>query len=111
MEFRSANNAYQNTALLGFRTFYKVHRDGKWGGGKISSVIEPFNAARTRFQRGESKEQTSYKADHPSRTMFIGANELQVHEVDHEHKIETNVTFFVMPEDDFGAFIKRMTWA
>lgn len=107
MEFYSANNAYQNTALLGFRTFYKFNRGGRWGGIEKSLVIEPFSGARTRFERGEPTG--SDKAGLPSRTMFIGANEMQVREVDHKHKIETNVTFFVMPEEDFGAFVKRTT--
>lgn len=108
MEFYSANNAYQNTATLGFRTFYKFHRGGRWGSNKKTLVIEPFGATRTRYDRDQSGD-TPDKSDLPIRTMFIGANEMQIREVDQLHMIETNVTYFVMPEEDFGAFVKRTT--
>jgi hypothetical protein len=109
MEFHSANNAYQNTALLGFRTFYKFYRGGGWGSNAKSFVKEPFSAATTRFQRGQSEDDKPEKSDNPSRTMFIGANEMQVREIDYKHKIETNVSYFVLPEEDFGSFVKRTT--
>ena len=109
MEFHSANNAYQNTALLGFRTFYKFNRGGGWGSKTKSFVIEPFSTTGTQFDKELSEESKPEKEDAPIRTMFIGANELQLREVDQKHNIETNVTFFVLPEEDFGAFVKRTT--
>ena len=109
MEYYSANNAYQNTALLGFRTFYKFNRGGGWGSNPKSFAIEPFSAIKTRFETGQSNEEKRKKDDRPIRTMFIGANEMQVREVDRKHKIETNVTYFVLPEEDIGAFVKRTT--
>lgn len=109
MEFHSANNAYQNTALIGFRTFYKFSRGGGWGSKTKSFVVEPFSTARTQFRKDHSEESESDKEDLPTRTMFIGANEMQIREVDRKHKIETNVTYYILPEEDFGAFVKRTT--
>ena len=43
--------------------------------------------------------------------MYIGSNEMQIREVDHVHSIETNVTYFTMPEENFGAFVRRTTIA
>lgn len=110
MEFHSANNAYQNTALLGFRTFYRGHRGNGWG-NTHPFIVEPFSAARTKFNTEKSKDSSSDKDDCPIRTMFIGANDMQIREVDRKHKIETNVSFFILPEEDFGAFVKRTTIA
>ncbi|KAL9187019.1 hypothetical protein ACHAXT_010739 [Thalassiosira profunda] len=107
MEYFSANNAYQNTPLLGFRTFYQIHRGGGWGKGDESFLVEPFDTGRTRFLQSSDGD----AANLPSRTMYIGSNEMQIREVDHVHKIETNVTYFVLPEEDFGAFIRRTTIA
>lgn len=105
MEFHSANNAYQNTALLGFRTFYKGRRDGK---GNREFLVEPFDSSRTRFsQLMDNEEQEERK--YPMRRMFIGANDMSIQEVDMLNKIETNVTYFNLPEEDFGAFVKRTT--
>ena len=105
MEFFSANNAYQNVALLGFRTFYQGNRNGAgWGKSDESFLVEPFDVARTRFSPF-----TSQLKRYPTRTMFIGPNEMQIQEVDHEHRIETNVTYFTLPEENFGAFARRTT--
>ena len=45
----------------------------------------------------------------PKRTMYTGANEMQIREVDMLHQMETNVTYFILPEEDFGAFVRRTT--
>ncbi|KAL7477801.1 hypothetical protein ACHAW6_003599, partial [Cyclotella cf. meneghiniana] len=108
MEFFSANNAYQNTPLLGFRTFYKGHRGSGWGGPN-SFIVEPFSSLRTNFRRESAGGQGSEKEIYPARTMYIGANDIQIREIDRKNKIETNVSFFVLPEEDFGAFVKRTT--
>jgi hypothetical protein len=108
MEFQSANKAYQNTALVGFRTFLKGKR------GTQAFLTEPFGALTTRFPNVMSEytltagtlAASSYL---PKRTLFIGRNEVQIREVDSVHEIETNVTYFVLPEEDFGAFVRRTT--
>lgn len=121
MEFQSANNAYQNTQLLGFRTFYQGRRTSGRGGGKSTAfVVEPFDSARTKFSQSynrggkdaaDSIPINDESANFPLRTMFIGSNELQIREVDHVHMIETNVTYFTLPEESFGAFVRRTTIA
>ena len=105
MEYHSANNAYQDTPLLGFRTFYQGHRVGKtFGKSEESFLVEPFDTARTRFA-------SSMKSgdDLPTRSMYIGSNEMQIREVDRVNQIETNVTYFILPEEDFGAFVHSTT--
>jgi len=112
LEFFSANNAYQSTPLLGFRTFYQGHRGGGWGNNDESFLVEPFDPARTRFSQvtqSKSKKEGGEAANYPKRSMFIGSNEMQIREVDNVHKIETNVTYFTLPEEDFGAFVRRTT--
>ena len=39
---------------------------------------------------------------------YNGANELQIQEIDKAHHLETNVTYFILPEEDFGAFVRRV---
>lgn len=98
MEFNSANKAYQNVAQLGFRTFMQGSRKGK------DFLTEPFSPLTTRHSqlRDDGRER-------PKRHMYIGSNEMQVSEVDYSYGIETNVTYFVLPEENFGAFAKRTT--
>lgn len=119
MEFHSANNAYQNTQLLGFRTFYQGRRSGR-GGKSKPFVVEPFDSARTRFSQYFTNGERDYadsipindeSANYPVRTMFIGSNELHLREVDQVNMIETNVTYFTLPEEAFGAFVRRTTIA
>ncbi|KAL7574965.1 hypothetical protein ACA910_010784 [Epithemia clementina (nom. ined.)] len=100
LEYNSANKAYQNTALLGFRTFIQGHRKGR-----KDFLVEPFSPLTTRFEEEDNKNNNNL----PKRWMYIGSNEMQVQEVDNRNDIETNATFFVLPEEDFGAFVKRTT--
>lgn len=108
MEFQSANKAYQNTAFVGFRTFLQGSR------GNQHFVTEPFGALTARFPNVVSDyalTPTALPAPYflPKRYMYIGRNELQIRDVDSAHNIETNVTYFVLPEEDFGAFVRRTT--
>ena len=116
MEYYTANNAYQNTALLGFRTFYKGRRNGNLlqGNKKREFLVEPFDSSRTRFSQlmdssGSDLNEQEESSKYPKRRMFIGANDMTIQEVDMLNKIETNVTYFNLPEEDFGAFVKRTT--
>ena len=45
----------------------------------------------------------------PTRTMYIGQSEVQIQEVDHKHGIETNVTYFVLPDESYPALVRRTT--
>jgi hypothetical protein len=92
MEFNSANKAYQVTPFVGFRTFLKGSRRGQ------QFLVEPFSPLNTRHVNEEGM---------PRRTMFIGSNEMQLQEVDPVTELETNVTYIILPEEDFGAFVRR----
>ena len=73
-------------------------------------IVEPFDSSRTRFsQLVKSDVNEQGESKFPARRMFIGANDMTVQEVDMMNKIETNVTYFNMPEENFGAFVKRTT--
>jgi len=98
LEFNPANKAYQNTALLGFRTFLQGSRRGS------QFLIEPFSPLNTRFPQSMTDNKDS---NLPKRYMYIGSNEMQLQEKDNIHGIETNTTYFILPEEDFGAFVKR----
>lgn len=99
MEFNSANKAYQNTALLGFRTFIQGTRTTH------SFLVEPFTTLKTRFQHLGAEDLNVL----PKRFMYVGSNEMQIQEIDIANGIETNVTYFTLPEEDFGALVRRVT--
>ena len=108
MEFSTANTAYQNTPLVGFRTFIQGRRgDGSDSGDSDDDtnkafVVEPFSPLTTNYP----------DMNHPptnQRILYSGENELQIQEIDYENHLETNVTYFVLPEEDFGAFVRRTT--
>jgi hypothetical protein len=116
MEFQSANVAYQVTALTGFRTFIQGYRSRKRGMGfrkdstkpekKQQFLVEPFSALQSQF-RPDGDDTKTVPA--PKRYMYVGSNELQLREIDRKHGIETNASFYILPEEDFGAFSKRTT--
>lgn len=114
MEFLPANKAYQETPLVGFRTFIQGRRQ------KESFVVEPFSPLTTNHGAAELLEGTKTLPSTESfqsaccspttkRVMYSGENELQIQEIDFVHQLETNVTYFVLPEEDFGAFVRRTT--
>jgi hypothetical protein len=102
MEYHSANVAYQTVAFTGFRTFLQLSRPQYQD---AFQVVEPFDINRARLPSSSQKKPSQL----PKRFMYTGTNNLQIHEVDIENGIETNVTFFILPEENFGAFVKRTT--
>jgi hypothetical protein len=98
MEFQSANKAYQDTPLLGFRTFLQGTR------GSRSFLVEPFSPLNTRFEHTTDDVNSL-----PKRYMYVGSNEMQIREVDIVNRMEINVTYFTLPEEDFGALVRRIT--
>jgi len=103
MEFNTANKAYQVTPYVGFRTFIQGTRGGsddKEDG--VSFLMEPFSPANTKVEGVEDESK-------PDRTMFVGTNELEIKEVDSVHGITTSVNYFVLPEEDFAALVRRTT--
>jgi hypothetical protein len=100
MEYFPADQSYQNTPLVGFRTFVQGKRRNS-----DPFVIEPFSPLTTHYPATAAGSATTY----PKRFMYTGGNELQIQETDSMNNLETNVTYFVLPEEDFGAFIRRTT--
>jgi hypothetical protein len=109
MEFSSANNAYQTTPLVGFRTFIQGRRAGIKGGGSETFVMEPFSPLTTNFPDTIMDEQGLDSPLPNKRILYSGENEMQIQEIDFKHQIETNVTYFILPEEDFGSFVRRTT--
>jgi len=81
MEFYPAHQAYQSTKTLGFRTFLKVE----------GTYYEPF-----------SDEMLPKK-------MYIGMNEFEVEEIDHDHNIKTNVLYYTLPGEELGGLVRKVT--
>lgn len=106
-EFHSANLAYQQTPFTGFRTFLQISPAPKQATDDTPlqqfKNVEPFGMDRSRFPQMENDDNL------PKRKMYVGLNEMRLQEVDRANGIETNVTYFVLPEEDFGAFVKRTT--
>ena len=84
MQFFPANIAYENTAVKGFRTF--IRKDGKF--------FEPFFATAGNGVR---------------RSMYIKQNSLRIVEVDKNNEIETEVEYFILPEEPVGALVRKLT--
>jgi hypothetical protein len=99
LEFNPANKAYQLTPFVGFRTFVR-------GSRTLSTFqVEPFTPARSRNLLDLDDD-----ADKPKRVLFVGTNEVEIQELDGVHGLTTNVQYFVMPEENFGALVRRSTF-
>ncbi len=96
LEFNAANKAYQLTPYIGFRTFFKGTRGGK------QFMSEPFSPVNAR-----NLDSPVDQDDLPKRVMFVGANECEIREIDSENGLTTSVTYIVLPEEDFGALVRR----
>lgn len=83
-EFFPANQAYQRVSSNGFRTFIKL--DGR--------VIEPFSS------HGSRKDVT--------RNMYIKENELKIEEINHHYGLKTLITYFTLPNENFGALARKV---
>lgn len=81
MEFYPAHQAYQNVKRTGFRTFLK--KDGYY--------LESF--------RNEDKPHV----------MEIGMNTLTIREKDEVNHLDTEVTYFTLPNEKVGALVRKVT--
>ncbi|WP_226583487.1 cellobiose phosphorylase [Halobacillus litoralis] len=86
-EFYPANQAYERVSTNGFRTFIKIQRNGD------AFVFEPFSD-------GSKKK--------AKRTMFIKENELIVKERNDEHGIQTTVTYFTLPHENYASLMRKV---
>ena len=98
-EFNSANKAYQLTPYIGFRTFVRGTR-------MMSSFeTEPFSPSRTRNLLDPKDD-----PEKPKRILYVGTNEVEIQELDGASGLTTNVQYFIMPDEDFGALVRRATF-
>ena len=81
MEFYPAHVAYQNVKRTGFRTFIK--KDGKY--------YEPFSVEEL------------------SQEMEIGRNHMQILEENPDSGLQTQVTYYVLPEEPVAALVREVT--
>jgi len=100
LEFNAANKAYQLTPYIGFRTFVQGSRGFK------SFSTEPFSPTESRDLSDDKEAQDIL----PKRVMYVGPNEFEVKETDTENGLETSVSYFVLPEEDFAALVRRVTF-
>ena len=106
LEFSSANKAYQLTPYIGFRTFIQGTRSGHKGKEDGNSfLIEPFSPTNTKIDGLDDNDVTK-----PSRTMYVGTNEMEIEEVDTVHGLTTSVTYFVLPEENFASLVRKTTF-
>jgi hypothetical protein len=82
MEFNPANTAYENTSLKGFRTFIKCN----------GQYFEPF------FTLDQSTE----------RNLLIRKNSVKLEEINHTHGLKISVNYFVLPNDNVGALVRKV---
>lgn len=97
MQYSSANEAYQLTPFVGFRTFLQGTRDG------VSFLTEPFSPATAKT------DDESEDAGRPDRYMYVGTADMEVQEIDYMNGVETSATYFLLPDEPFSAFVRRTT--
>lgn len=96
MKFDSANLAYQNTPFLGFRTFIQGSRGGE------EFLTEPFSPSNAKDGYDDD--------DKPNRYMYVGLADMEIQEIDDVNEIETKATYFILPEENFGAFVRKASF-
>jgi len=103
LEFNSANKAYQVTPYIGFRTFIRGTRKSAMTG--TSFQVEPFSSANSR-----NLDDSDDDLDKPKRVLYVGTNEVEIQEIDGYNGLTTAVKYFVLPEENFAALIRRATF-
>lgn len=83
MEFNSANTAFENTTVKGFRTFLKI--DGEY--------YEPF----FKYEK-EAKRQ-----------IRMNKNSFKIIETNEKYGIEVAVNYFILPNESIGALIRQVS--
>eukprot|EP00977_Amphora_coffeiformis_P011635 scaffold2804_cov181-Amphora_coffeaeformis.AAC.3 len=97
LEFNSANKAYQLTPYVGFRTFVRGTR-----GSGSSFETEPFSPETSRNLASEKDQNLK-----PKRILYVGTNEFEIADIDAVNGLTTNVQYYILPEEDFGALVRR----
>ncbi len=86
LEFDSANLHYRRIFQEGFRTFIKCKG--------IESIYEPFSL------QGTEKRNT---------TLIQKASSLAIEEINEDAQLAIRVVYFTVPNEDFGALVRRVT--
>ena len=84
LEFYPANTAYRIVDKMGFRTFLK--ENGK--------VWEPFSVG---------------KSSKIKRQMYVSGAQVRLEETDLIHQIKVNVSYFILPNENIGGLVRRVT--
>ncbi len=85
LEYQPANRAYQFTSFLCFRTFINIQR------GKQQAFYEP-------FRPGISAQK-----------MVMGANDLQLQEINPANGLQTDVVYFLLPGENLAGLVRIVT--
>jgi hypothetical protein len=85
MEFYPANKSYQNVSTKGFRTFIKLVDENE--------VYEPFRNLNQNI----------------STKMIIASDSLKIEEENLKLGLKTTVSYYILPNEDFGALVREVT--
>ena len=89
LEFFPANKSYQTTPFTGYRTFIKIKDKNR------SIFYEPFSVNIQNFEKIER--------------MMISYYDLEIEEISEHHNLKINVSYFTLPNEDFGGLIRILT--
>jgi hypothetical protein len=104
LEFNPANKAYQMTPYWGFRTFITGVRQTLTG--EQPFLVEPFSSLNSRNLENANDDSTK-----PKRILFVGTNDVEIQDIDPTSGLSTKVKYFILPEEDFTALVRRTTIA
>ncbi|MEA3305344.1 MAG: hypothetical protein U9R52_00860 [Candidatus Omnitrophota bacterium] len=90
LEFLPANQAYNLTAVKGFRTFLKIKKAGQ------SIFYEPFKEANNRL------------AGDVSTKMIINPSKLEIEEINRSLGLKVNITYITIPNEPFAGMLRRL---
>jgi len=106
LEFNPANKAYQLTPYIGFRTFVRGTRKGAAASFTGASFqVEPFSSRTSR-----NLDDINDDLNKPKRILYVGTNEVEIQEIDGYHGLTTGVKYYILPEENFAALIRRTTF-
>ena len=90
--------------FIGFRTFVRGTRKNAITGSSFE--IEPFSTATAR-NLADSEDDP----DKPKRVLYVGTNEVEIQEIDGLNGLTTAVKYFILPEENFAALVRRTTFS
>ncbi len=91
LEFRPANQAYQFTSILGFRTLLKMRL------GKKNIFYDAFN---------NGVNAACFDVENK---MLMSSSELTLKEINHTLGLETTIEYFTIPNDSYGALARKIS--